>query len=220
MKTNTLKEKPSVRVTNKQKRKERILSAARQTIAKNGFDALKLRDLAISAELTVPTIYNLIGGKSDILELVIGDLMKQIEATQANVDIDDVEKAFEVQIENLATLFGSDEDYYRAAFIAGDRSGLFEHSNQTGIYAKSIALPIAVCRKAKEVGLLLGNISSEQLGEHIYGSYRLARQDWSNGYFDLAQFRKQSLTGVYLCLAADAATDFRKRLSRKISALQ
>ncbi|MEP2990643.1 MAG: TetR/AcrR family transcriptional regulator [Parasphingorhabdus sp.] len=220
METTTIMAEPSARSANKQKRKDRILSAARQTIAKKGFDALKLRELAVSADVTVPTIYNLIGGKPDILNLIIGDLMAKIEEVQSNVDTGSAESAFETLIEKLAELFAMDEDYYRAAFIAGDRSGLFEHSSETGIFASFVAQPIAVCREAKDKGLLLGKISSEQLGEHVYGAYRLARQDWSNGYFDLREFRRQSLTGVYLCLASDAAPDFREKLFQKIAALQ
>ena len=183
MNTATLPVQPSARSTNKQKRKERILGAARQTIANKGFNALKLRDLAVSADVTVPTIYNLIGGKSEILNLIISDLLAKIEEAQANIDTSEVETAFEAQIDRLAELFATDEDYYRAAFIAGDHSGLFEHDSETGVFAKFVAQPIAICRDAKTKGLLLGEISPEQLGEHIYGSYRLARQDWSNGIF-------------------------------------
>ncbi|OAN97757.1 hypothetical protein A8B75_19910 [Sphingomonadales bacterium EhC05] len=220
MDTTTHLAEPSARITNKKKRKERILASARQTIARKGFDALKLRDLAISADVTVPTIYNLIGGKSDILNLIISDLLAKIEDAQGNIEKTEIETAFENQIDRLAALFATDEDYYRAAFIAGDRSGLFEHDSETGVFARFVAQPIAICRDAKTKGLLLGEISSEQLGEQVYGSYRLARQDWSNGYLDLSQFRQQSMTGVYLCLAADAAPDFRKRLFKEISALQ
>lgn len=211
---------PTARSANKQRRRDRILSAARQTIAKKGFEALKLRDLAVSADVTVPTIYNLIGGKPDILDLIISDLLTKIEQVQSNIDIREVETAFEAQIDGLAQLFATDEDYFRAAFIAGDHSGSFEHSSETGTFARFVTQPIAICREAKAKGLLLGRISSEQLGEHVYGSYRLARQDWSNGYFDLQQFRRQSITGVYLCLAADAAPDYRERLFREIAALQ
>lgn len=220
METTTLSAQPSARSANKQKRKDRILSAARQTIAKKGFDALKLRELAVSADVTVPTIYNLIGGKPDILNLIIGDLIAKIEEVQSNIDTGGAETAFETQIEKLAELFATDEGYYRAAFIAGDHSGLFEHSSESGIFANFVVQQIAVCRDAKDKGLLLGKISSEQLGEHVYGAYRLARQDWSNGYFDLREFRRQSLTGVYLCLASDAAPDFREDLFEKISELQ
>lgn len=220
MESTALSAPPSTRSVNKQKRKERILSVARRTIAKEGFDALKLRDLAVSAGVTVPTIYNLIGGKPEILNLIIGDLMARIEEAISHIDAGGAEAAFESQIDQLAELFATDEDYYRAAFIAGDRSGLFEHSSETGVFAKFVVQPITICREAKAKGLLLGHISSEQLGEHVYGSYRLARQDWSNGYLDLHAFRQQSLTGVYLCLAADAAPDFRERLFRLISTLR
>ncbi|GAB5501708.1 MAG: hypothetical protein Pyrs2KO_03630 [Pyruvatibacter sp.] len=211
---------PTTRARNMAKRRGLILSHARATIAEKGFDALKLRDLARQAGVTVPTIYNLIGGKPEILALIIEELVERLQEVQRRVQTDDVELAFEAQIDKLAELFQSDENYYRAAFIAGDRSGLFEQSSQSGIFSRALQLPIDVCRDAVAAGLLFGNVSSEQMGRQIYGCYRLARQDWMNGYFDLEGFRRQSLTGVFLCLAADAKPAFRQRLMQRIENLK
>lgn len=207
------------RAINMSKRRALILSCAQAIIAKQGFDALKIRDLAAQSKLTVPTIYNLIGGKNEILALMIEDLVKRLTAVQPQLPSDDIEKAFENQIDGFVELFASDESYYRAAFIAGDRSGLFEQHSATGIFAQSVLLPIEACKSAVQAGLLNGGISSEQLGRQIYGCYRLARQDWALGHFDLEQFRRQALTGILVCLASDAVADFHQRLMQRIASL-
>ncbi|PWL24852.1 MAG: TetR/AcrR family transcriptional regulator [Altererythrobacter sp. XM-24bin4] len=203
----------------KSQRAERILDHARAMIAEEGFDALKIRELAARAELTVPTIYNLIGGKSEILARIIEALVERLHEVQSQTGDDDIEAGFEQQITRLADLFAQDEDFYRAAFVAGDRSGLFEQRSDHGIFARSLQQPVEACRSAQAAGLLQGAISAEQLGRQVYDSYRLARQDWANGYFDLEGFRTQALTGVFLSLAADAAPAFRERLLKRISSL-
>ena len=203
----------------KSQRAERILDHARAMIAEEGFEALKIRELAARAELTVPTIYNLIGGKSEILARIIQALVERLHQVQNQSDVGDIEASFEQQISRLADLFAEDEDFYRAAFVAGDRSGLFEQRSNHGIFARSLQQPVEACQAAQAAGLLKGTISAEQLGRLVYDSYRLARQDWANGYYDLEGFRAQALTGIFVSLAADASPDFRQRLLERISSL-
>lgn len=200
-------------------RRATILSHARAVIVEKGFDALKIRDLASRSSLTVPTIYNLIGGKQQILSLIIEDLVGKLSDVQAVLEAKDLDEPFVALIDGLVELFSSDEAYYRAAFIAGDRGGLFEQLSEDGIFAKSIELPIRACREAKRAGRLLGAVSSEVLGEQIYGCYRLARQDWTLGYIDLKGFRRRALIGTLLCLAADASDAYKTTLALRISEL-
>lgn len=203
----------------KSQRAERILGHARAMIAEEGFDALKIRELAARAELTVPTIYNLIGGKREILARIIEALVERLHLVQSQPDFDDIEAGFEQQIMRLADLFAQDEDFYRAAFVAGDRSGLFEQRSDHGIFARSLQQPVEACKAAQTEGLLKGAISAKELGRQVYDSYRLARQDWANGYFDLDGFRAQALTGIFISLAADASPEFEQRLLKRISSL-
>lgn len=209
-----------MRSANMAKRRESILSEARKLIATEGFDALKLRDLAARAGVTVPTIYNLIGGKPEILAIIIEDLVAQLQNALQPATTTQAEGVFEAQVNQLADLFSTDEDYYRAAFIAGDHSGLFEQRSDTGIFARSVQPLIDACELAHKNGHLLGHVSAEQMGRQIYGCYRLARQDWTNGYFGLETFRAQALTGIFLCLAADAEEGFRRRLLEKVSSFR
>jgi AcrR family transcriptional regulator len=56
-----------LRTEQKAERRERILSSAREMIGARGYESLTMRDLARAARVTVPTIYNLIGGKDAVL---------------------------------------------------------------------------------------------------------------------------------------------------------
>jgi AcrR family transcriptional regulator len=219
MSENIVSTAESTRSVNMAKRRALILSHARNVIANEGFDALRLRDLAERAGITVPTIYNLIGGKKDILTLIIEEPLKRLEIVHNQIREEDIEKVFEAQIDARLELFSSNEQYYKAAYIAGDRIGLFEQSSASGLYKRSLQLTDSACRKAKDAGLLYGKVAPEKLSQQIYSCYRLARQDWVNGYIDLKTLRRQALTGVFLTLAADAKPSFRTKLIQYIEAM-
>jgi AcrR family transcriptional regulator len=52
-------------------RRQRILAAAREIIAARGYEALTMRELARASRVTVPTLYNLIGGKQAVLAAAV-----------------------------------------------------------------------------------------------------------------------------------------------------
>jgi AcrR family transcriptional regulator len=52
-------------------RRQRILAAAREMVAARGYEALTMRELAQASRVTVPTLYNLIGGKEAVLAAAV-----------------------------------------------------------------------------------------------------------------------------------------------------
>ena len=62
-------------MANKERRKARILSEARNLIAEEGFDALTISELAVRSEVTIPTVHNLLGKKNDIVLAVFRGLV-------------------------------------------------------------------------------------------------------------------------------------------------
>jgi len=52
-------------------RRQRILAAAREIVAARGYEALTMRELARASRVTVPTLYNLIGGKEAVLAAAV-----------------------------------------------------------------------------------------------------------------------------------------------------
>lgn len=54
-----------------QKRRQRVLAAAREMIQQHGVDKLRVRDLADAAGVATATLYNQFGGKDGIVELAM-----------------------------------------------------------------------------------------------------------------------------------------------------
>jgi len=209
----------ATRTANMNKRRELILSCAGSIIAKEGIEALTLPKLATEAAVTIPTIHNLFGKKSDIFQKLVEEMVARIGQALSSQDVSEPITAAVTFIDNLLALYSSNEDLYKAAFVAGERNKLFEHELPTGIFAKSLQLTTQVCRHAQDNGFLEGNIKTEYLAKELFGCQRLARYDWINGYINLTTYRKQVLVGMYIIFAADATPNYRKKLLAQIEKL-
>lgn len=209
----------SARQANKELRRQKILSVARELIATQGFEAFTLGELARLSGVSVPTVHNLLGKKQEVFEELCGEMVVRVDEAVSNPDITDPIDASRAFIDKLLTLYRDDEAFYRAAFVAGERTGLFEHQLPTGIFNKSLKIAEQICEDAKTNGYLRGNIDSPWLAEQLFGCQRLARQDWVNGYIDLDRYRTRVLVGMYMTYAADATPKFHKRLCASIDEL-
>ena len=211
----------NVRVSNMRKRRDRILAQARSLLTRDGFEALNLRDLARLAEVTVPTIYNLLGNKEEVLVALFGEVLTEIETRVRTAASDDaLGRASAVVIESTG-LFAEDPHYYRSAFLAVEylnQSGA-HHDKVTQLYAwgeRLITDGVLACHAAR---LLAGRIASPLLSELVLRAFRISCREWAFGQISIDQFRRTALTDVYITLAADGVTSFRTVLMEKIAAL-
>ncbi|MBX7482721.1 TetR/AcrR family transcriptional regulator [Qipengyuania qiaonensis] len=210
----------ATRLANKLQRRDHILGCAATMIAREGIDALTLARLAERADVTVPTVHNLLGRKSDLLETLVVERMRAVMDAGTDLDHTDPIATVESFATSLLALLASDEPLYRAAFIAGERIGFFEQKSASGIFARSVEEAIQVCRDAVDQGLLEGRIDPARLATRLFASQRLARQDWMNGYIQLAQYRIQMMGGMFITLCADAGPAFKDRLIARLDALE
>lgn len=209
----------ATRQANKERRKETILATARTLIADEGFDALTISQLAARSGVTIPTVHNLFGKKRDIVLALFRELVSRIDAVLAEPELVDPIAASETFIDNLLALYGSDESFYRAAFLGGERLGLFEHEMKDGVFRKSMRVAERLCERAVEHGFLRGRLDKRWLANQLFGAQRLARQDWVNGYIDLSGFRRQALIGMLISFAADATPELHQRICERIEQL-
>ena len=209
----------STRQANKELRREKILNVARDLIASQGFDAFTISELASRSGVSIPTVHNLFGKKQDIVQELFAELVARIDVVLAQPDIVDPMTSTEVFVDSLLSLYGDDETFYRAAFLAGERLGLFEHEMSSGIFRKSLQIAERLCIQARENGFLEGRLDSRWMAEQLFGAQRLARQDWVSGYITLARFRQQALVGMLMTYAADATPDFHQRICAKLDEL-
>lgn len=208
----------ATRSANMSRRRERILATAREIIAESGFDALSIRELARRADITVPTIYNLIGNKAAVIAQLFDDTISPFEHLQyIGGDADPLgspERFFDELIESLS----DNESYHRAEFIARERLSEAGDEMAIAIHQRVVQIAIEACEQARTAGLLRGSINARQLGELIDQQVRLAFHDWAHGGIDINTFKHRLLAGTYLCLAADASADYHAGFIEKLRA--
>ena len=211
----------SLRAHNMQKRRARILAEARGLLAHGGFEAMNLRDLARLADVTVPTIYNLIGNKEEVIVALIGDALFEVE-TRIQTATDAAPLARATAIVTASTsLFGEDEPFYRPAFLAVEQLAQIGPNDDrvARIYAwghRLIDDGIHACREAR---LLAGRVRADVIADLVFRSFRSSCRAWASGQIPIDEFRRVALLDIHLALAADAVDAFRTQLLKKITAL-
>lgn len=209
----------ATRTANKNKRREHILRCAGELIAELGLDGFTLAELAERANVTVPTVHNLLGRKSQIFEKLVEELVSGVDEVLTTNQIVDPIDAVEAFVNKLMEFYASNEELYRAAFVAGERTKQFTQTQPDGVFAYSLSLAEQVCLNGKKQGYLLGGIETKLLATQLFAAQRLSRQDWMHGYIDLREYRRRVLLGMFITLSADAEPIFKKRLSRQIKGL-
>ena len=211
----------NLRAQNMQKRRDRLLAEARALLTVDGFEALNLRELARLAEVTVPTIYNLIGNKEEVLVALFAEVLTEIEARiRDHAAGSALARAGAVAVVSTH-LFAEDENYYRSAFLA------VEYLNQSGahhdkviqIYAWGERMATAGVVACQQAGLLAGRIAPQLLGELILRAFRTTCREWAFAQISLTEFRRIALIDIYTTLAADAVDSFHTVLVKNIAAL-
>ena len=206
------------RSANMAARRERILEAARHIIAINGFDSLSLRELAMSAEVTVPTIYNLIGNKAALVEALFDETITPFENLQYIPNDSDPVAGPEDFLQRVISTMHENENYYRAEFLARDRLADAGDTVALSIQKRIVQIAIEACGQATAVGLTAGKLSTQQLGLMIADHFLLAYRDWAHGRIDLDNFSEKVVIGTYICLAADASPNYRDEILEKLNA--
>ena len=205
--------------TGKQSRRARIVREAHKMIGRDGYEGLSLRKLASAANVTVPTIYNLIGSKEQILVELFRAWIAQIEVALDQIEEDQPLDLAETIITEAIDLIRQDEVFFRAAHIALNQ--LTESDSKRTTFdqfgRKASSMQTGAVRTAQDRGLLLGRIPAETLGTQIYFNYSEASRFWMHGRYSLDDFRNTALTGVYICFLADASEPFRPELLRRLS---
>jgi AcrR family transcriptional regulator len=211
----------NVRSVNKQKRRDRILDEARNLIARKGFDALSLRELAACADVSVPTIYNLIGCKEQLLKALVLGAFADFEKLMQQKPPVAVVKLPAKMLDTLIEMISADPDYYRATFLASERiEGQQGAPGGTGFRRVALRrLAANLIEQAQQQALLRGEIAPRALVETLLASHDAAYCGWAHRLLSLEEFRAGSLRGFYIALAADAVDSFRQALVAELNGL-
>lgn len=212
----------TLRNRNMTARRERILAAARDIIDREGFDALTTRRLADDAGITVPTLYNLIGSKDEIISELVrrGTFRFQVGLSIST------EKRICEQVEALAVLsmhnIARQASYWRALAHAFDQVGgafvanpLPGKPSSAGDAAIAVALPIL--ERAAAAGQLLGTLPVAVIVEQMVDAFRGPFRDWAVGTISVDEARYRIARGLLMTVAADAGPELRKQLLDRLA---
>ena len=208
-----------------QTRKRRIFDAARAIIAQDGLESLTTRGLAQAAGLTVPTLYNLVGGKDEILTQLVTQNVEAIwerlafdrRATPLDMADAIVDEAYAVVREEKA--------FHRAILPL-----MIEHQivlaanpyrSDPGARAANRCVEMAqfACEAAIKTGELRGTVPASELGQQMFITYRGPMRDWLEGVIASDEMIRRQRRGFYLVMAADASDAFRAILLERIARL-
>ncbi|RLQ20513.1 TetR family transcriptional regulator [Seongchinamella sediminis] len=209
------------RTANMEKRRRRIIAAAHTLLAEGGFDSLNLRDLAAAAEVTVPTIYNLVGNKTALFEALVADNFASYEIRLRRQLPCPVLELPALMISTLVDMIAEDEPFYRASHLASEhlRTTPGDGGERDLKRPTLVRLGRELWQQAQSQGLVRGEIDRDTLIAVMINNQQLAMSDWAHQLITLEEMRKRSLQGFYIVLAADAAEAFRAEIEARLSKL-
>ncbi len=196
-----------------QERRQRILMEARRIVARHGVDALTTRGLAAAAEVTQPTLYNLIGNKDSILEALLVELAQGFEppdSWQPSCGL----AAIQELVAGTATLY-QNSDRFRMMFYLywrlEDRSWA-DRSDNSLREILGMAYDLMTGDR-----LLRGEICRQDVVDGLFSAYFNPLMQWAVGNLDSKSFEHQALKGIWIVLCADAQPRFKRELLNLIA---
>jgi AcrR family transcriptional regulator len=203
----------------KAERRTRILAAARELIAERGSAGLTMRDLAKASRVSVPTLYNLFGGKQALL---LGELESTFAAVVAGIER---ARTGNVVDRALATCDAGNADLLAAPRYSRELILLFLTSSETAPLRRSSAEAYAelmadLLRDGQRAGDVEPWIDPLLLSRRMFAHYQLTMIEWARGELDTDGFRAATRFGMCAMLLGVTRGAARRQVQRKMRSLQ
>jgi len=210
-----------VRQKNIEKRRQRILAAAREIIAESGPDALSMRELAKKSGLAVTTLYNLFGNKESIQMALYAEAISSVEPFLATQDERDPLSALlagaETPVEHLIE--------HKAAFQPIIQMEYFNHGERASprsmsFYVNVLGIIRSFVEPAQADGAILAESSVDLIAAELFYAYRGAIEDWCCCEIDDDMFRRRVKCAFLFVLLAVATDSSRPVLQKELMKIQ
>lgn len=203
----------------KAERRARILAAARELIATRGFDGLTMRHLARASRVSVPTLYNLFGGKHALLLGELEETFAKVTGALARVSGKRfVERAF-------AAIEAGNAELLAAPRYSRELIHVFLTSAETrplrrGIEERYVALMAGVLREAQATRAFAAWADPVAVSRRMFSHYTHAMIEWAQGDLDDEAFRTATSLGGCLMMLGLARGAAARALARRARQLQ
>ncbi len=197
----------------KSERRTRILAAARRLIARRGVERLTLRELAAASQVSVPTVYNLIGGKHALLEALMQQTFVRVsEKLMSSRASGLVDRALALGHAGWSEML-AEPAYFRElvnAFLCSDGT----HALRQEVDQAHISLMTGVLTAAQAEGELADWVDAPALSAALYAQYMSSVLRWAAGELDGESFPATAQFGMCLILLGLARGEAARKLAR------
>jgi AcrR family transcriptional regulator len=205
-----------LREENARRRRERILAAARELIDRDGMDGWSMRKVARAANLSVPTLYNLLGSKEEIRAALCAGFFDEIDQDLQETSLDrPLERALALATEGVDHVVAQ-AAMTRPVLLAGEQISTHERWPTPHAVERSRA----AIQAAMDQGYLHADLRADLLAAQAYEGFYRAALMWARRELDAAGFRTKALYAVCVCLLAAATDTTRPELLRTTRRLE
>lgn len=201
----------------KSERRARILAAARDQLAKHGYDGLTMRDLAQAARVSVPTLYNLFGGKDAILAAAMAESVERVASRAVPADTTFFGRA-RLGFDTGMAMIADAPDFYRRLiplFMISPEAQPIRQRTELGF----VTLMTANLTAARDAGQLAAWADPRVVAGHMWAQYMAAFLHWGTGGCSLEEFRTIALSGICHLLLGVARGRFAEEIDATLQEL-
>ena len=192
-------------------RRARILTAATALMTDDGPDGLSMRRLAESADVSVNTIYNLIGPRDAVVAALVDQVIESIaSAVDQKTGDGPLERCLAI-VAHATEVVVENQDLTRP--LARE---IFGHSGPGSALAhtwgaETLGSAIAA---AIDAGVLENRVSPTTLAETVYAVWANSALSWAHGVIDADGFEARSLAAVHMALLTTTTAGSEPELRR------
>ena len=203
----------------KAERRARILTSARRLIAERGFDGLTMRELAAASRVSVPTLYNLFGGKHALLVGELEETFTRVDASMRAARGDGfVERMIagcEAANDDLLSVPRYSRTLVHLTLTSAETEAMRRAINQ-----RYVAIMAEALREAQAAGEIADFVDAEAVAARAYAHYIATMIQWAVGDLDDAEFRAATVLGPCLMFLGIARGRAAHDLEQRIRGLQ
>jgi AcrR family transcriptional regulator len=200
----------NLRESNKDLNRRKILTAARELMREGGLEALSMRDLAVRAQVSSRTPYNLFGSKTDVLMGLLDEPLQRLWEYLPQLNQRSLLLMALTMVGKVYELYEPDLDYYREIYWGLMSSGHHDVRVVALDRARQLALPMI--QQAIENGELKKDTGAEALASQLVLTTAGLLGLWGAGLIDGRELVDHIRRSMGLCFLAHCS----ETLSRKI----
>ena len=198
-------------------RQAHILATARQMLAELGYNGMTMRNLAERAGVVPATLYNLYGGKDELMLAALDGQLRQLWVEA----LDDAEEGVDA-ILGVAIVSGrhSEETPSYAAALARSLHNIDrDHPAVDGLYARSLPYFLHHLNVAQTQGQLEGSTDIEVVAKHLVGQGWSVIWSWMMGLVERSDICREYERSYLMTLISVADGETLERLRRRLTDL-